>query len=185
MADEATPAPKAEAASKDAKDAKGKDKDKKDAAPKKKGGLPPILIIAGSLVLATIASAAVLFLVVVPKLNAAKDPHKKKAPVVEAAMGPTVPIKDLVINSADTDDIHYFKIGLALELKDKKKVEEIAARDAQIRDLIINESSAHTVTEVSSPKGRDMVRQALIKKMNEKMGGDVLNDIFFTEYVAQ
>lgn len=175
MADE-TPAPKAEA---------GKDAKEKKATTPRKGGPNPILIIAGSLVLATIASAAVLFLVVVPKLNAAKEPHKKKAAVVEAGLGPTVPIKDLVINSADTDDIHYFKIGLALELKDKKQVEEITARDPQIRDMVINEFSGHTLSEVSNPKGREMVRQALLKKLNEKMGGEALRDIFFTEYVAQ
>jgi flagellar FliL protein len=180
MADEQTPAapaPMAEAAVKD----KGK-----KAEPAKKGGGPnPIFIISLSLVGATVASAALLFLVVVPKLNSARDPHRKQVQVAEASMGPTVAVKDLVINSADTDDIHYFKIGLALEVGDKKKVEEVTARDAQIRDLVISEFSAHTVTEASTPKGREVVRQELLKKLNEKMGGEVLRNIFFTEYVAQ
>jgi len=100
-------------------------------------------------------------------------------------MGPTVPVKDLVINSADTDDIHYFKIGLALEVMDKKKVEEVAARDAQIRDLVITEFSGQTVSEASTPKGREALRQQLLKKLNDTMGGQVLRNIFFTEYVAQ
>ena len=158
---------------------------KPEEAPKKSGGPMKVILIAvvGLLVVAGISGALLMF-VVMPRLNAAKQP--KKVEKVEADLGPTVPIKDMVINLADTDDLHYLKVGIALEMKDKKvKAEEFAVRDPQIRDLVITEFSRHTVKDVNSQAGREKIRGELLKKLNDTIGGSPLKNIFFTEYVAQ
>ncbi len=177
MADE----PKAPAAKPEA----AKSEAGKPEAPKKPGGpLQMILIAVGGLVVVAGIAGALLVFVVLPRLNPPKE--VKKVVVSEAELGPTVPIKDMVINLADADEVHYLKIGLALEMKDKKfKAEEFAARDPQIRDLVITEFSRHTVKEVNSAVGREHIRGELLKKLNDAVGGAPLKTIYFTEYVAQ
>ncbi|HVP38764.1 MAG TPA: flagellar basal body-associated FliL family protein [Candidatus Saccharimonadales bacterium] len=164
---------------KDAKDAKG-------AAPGKKGGpLPLIAAIVGGLVVLIGASLALIYVVLLPRLKTAEVQAKAAPPPVEASAGPVFNVKDMVINSADRDEIHYFKVGLALEVGTPKAVEELGARDAQVRDLLISEFSQYTVRELNSAQGREKIRHDLIQKLGARLGHIPVKNVYFTEYVGQ
>lgn len=159
---------------------------KKEAAPAKKKGNPlmTILMIVGGLIVITGISAAVLFMFVVPQLKHA-GAKGKPAKTEAATLGPVFEVKDLVINSADTDELHYFKVGVAMEVAEPKKLEEVTKRDPQIRDALITEFSQHTIRDLNSVEGREAIRRALLKRLNDKFGEALLKSVFFTQYVAQ
>ena len=159
---------------------------KKEPAPEKKKGNPLMMIvmIVGGLLAITGLSAAVLFLFVVPQLKHA-DAKARPARTEAAALGPVFEVKDLVINSADTDELHYFKVGVAMEVTEPKKLEEVTKRDPQIRDALISEFSQHTIHDLNSAAGREAIRGALLKRLNERFGETLLKSVFFTQYVAQ
>src|SRR5262249_19128442 len=111
------------------------------------------LMAGGGLVAVAGAAAALLFLVVMPRLDSASRAAAKRRAVQEGGMGPVFLVKDLVINSAD-EELHYVKLGLAMEVENPKQLEELSQRDPQIRDLLISEFTRHTVTELNSRDGR-------------------------------
>ena len=185
MADEEkAPEKPAEAEAKPAKSPKPA-KDAKDAKPAGKGGpLPKILLIAGGLIAVTGVSLAVIFMVLVPRLKSAQT-SEQKPKVEQAAMGPVFEVKDLVINSADIDELHYFKVGVAFEMVDASLMEEMKQRDPAIRDLLISELSQHTVQDLNSQAGREKLRQVLLDKLKARVGKEAFKSLYFTEYVAQ
>lgn len=174
---------------KDAKDPKSpKDaKAKPKAAPGKKGGpLFLILGLVGGLVVIVGVSLAIIYMVVLPKAKSAEASAKKKPEkAVEAAMGPMFQLKDMVINSADKDEIHYIKVGMAFEVASAKQVEELGARDAVLRDLMITEFGKCTVAELNTPEGRQRIRDIIKAKMSEKMKEIPVRNLYFTEFVGQ
>jgi flagellar basal body-associated protein FliL len=179
-------------APKDAKAVPGKDAKgapvKKDPGAKKKGGpLPLILGIVGGLVLLTGASLAIIYMAVLPKLKVAEAQAKTKKveKAAEATIGPVFEIKDMVINSADTDQIHYVKLGLAFEVATPKAVEELGTRDAMLRDLLITEFGRCSVAELNSADGRERIRKVILQRLGEKVKEIPVRNIYFTEYVGQ
>jgi len=182
----AKPAPAAAAAAaKPAAGAKAPDpKAKKPAG--KRGPLPLILGIVGGLVVLTAVSLGIIYTVVLPKLKVAEAHAKTRAQqVAEATVGPVFQIKDMVINSADRDEIHYVKLSLAFEVRDAKAVEELGLREAQLRDLLITEFGRYTVRELNSPEGREQIRNLLRQKLSQEVRGVPVKNLYFTEFVGQ
>jgi flagellar FliL protein len=75
---------------------------------------------------------------------------------------------------------HYLKIGLALQLTtDADEVDGSKALDAAI-DLF----SGKSLTQVSQPKQRRLLKQELTTDLSEVYDGDVMG-VYFTEFVTQ
>ena len=173
------------------------DPEQSSAAPEENPGpkpplIPPIVTRIALLggILAVLAVGAIFLVtdVIAPRIHAmgsastttAAAPKKK-----EAAPGEVVTVSDLVINPAGTGGRRYLKVTAGIEVANKKVVEEVTARTAQVRDLLIRDLSARTLDELTDPAAKEEMRTTLVDELNEIMGPGKVSHVYFTEYVVQ
>jgi flagellar FliL protein len=142
-------------------------------APKKKSKLPLIIIIA--VVLLGGGGAGAFFML-----------KSDKAAAVPAPVKGTVVVKldsDLTINLADG---HYLKLGFALQETADAGTQSVDPSEAI--NLAIDEYTGKTVAELSTEKGRDAVKEELLKQIVKAYTEDKVQkvmDIYYTAFVTQ
>ncbi len=94
-------------------------------------------------------------------------------------------IKDIVVNPANTKGERYLLISLGIELKDQQSLEVMKNNNPVIRDRIITTLSKYSVGQLSSYNGREDLKKTLLKTLNQIKTGNVVRNLFFTEYVMQ
>ncbi len=158
-----------------AADSKGKKgKDAKDAAEDgegKKGGKLKLIIIA---VVALLGIGAGLYFFVFSGSGEEAEP----APVA----GITVPLDSVTVNLAGGG---YLKIGVELQLTEEAGEE--APSGAKATDIIIDMFSEAQPTDVTG--NREAMKAELLQRIedayNTEEAGDLVMDIYYTEYVTQ
>jgi len=140
--------------------AKGKDKEAKN---KEKGSKKKLIMIIVA-VLALGGGGYTMFL-------------KPKGPPGPPVPGEVVKLEPIQINLADD---HYLRVGLALQLvKGATEADTSKAADATIGLF-----SGLAMAEVNDPKHRELLREELVKVLEERYEGAVMG-VYFTELVTQ
>lgn len=96
-----------------------------------------------------------------------------------------VSLGDLVVNPAGTGGRRYLKVQVALELSDPSESGAVEARAPQLRDRIIRELTARTLSELTDPVAKDEMKETIIDELNQVLGEGSVHDLYFTEYVIQ
>ncbi len=105
----------------------------------------------------------------------------------EGGGGPAniVDLGDLVINPAGTAGRRYLKVQVQVELDDPDDSGDVTHRKAKLRDRMIRELTSRTLSELTDPVAKDEMKETIIDEMNRILGGRVIDDLYFTEYVIQ
>ena len=182
-----------------------------EPAATKKGPLPPIAVklaaLGGILVVVGVAAVFVVTEVVAPKLKATETTEvvdggqggagghgeeSGKAPSgghggggSAAAAEGIVDLGDMVVNPAGTGGRRYLKVQVQVELADPTGSGLVESRTPKLRDRIIRELTSRTLSELTDPVAKDEMKETIIDEMNRILGGDVIGDMYFTEYVIQ
>ncbi len=116
--------------------------------------------------------------------------------------GPMYTLQDVVVNLADSNLRRYLKIGLSIEFNtdaaafekatpDERKAKQ-AAFDAAlapkvplINDAIIGILSARTSADISTPEGKQKLKNDIKDALNRLLGGDQVSNVYFTQFVMQ
>ena len=115
-----------------------------------------------------------------PEIGDTYDPYAKKKHT-----GEYHPFDPLVISIFDREKVHYLRIRITLELKDKLVLEEITKKSPQIKDSLIFVLSDYTVRELLDNQAKHLVKQTLLKTLGKLLGKGKIVDIYFTEFVVQ
>ncbi len=147
------------------------------AEPPKEGkkGKKKLVLILLAVVLVLGGGAGWYFLMgpgAAPADAAAAEPEPEPEP------GEVLTVEAVSINLAGG---HYLRLGIALQLTTEVH-EEISS--AHALDLAIALFSGRTVEEVSSPEGRDRLKDELRHQLDEAYHGEVM-DVYLTDYVTQ
>ncbi len=126
-------------------------------------------------------------LLMMTKLN----PKAVKVEDKSGMPGPTIKIEDQIYNLGEPN--RYVKASMQLELgtgvmKEKEAVEfmdEVKRREPHIRDLIISEISGKTFREVSTPEGKEQLKEELRVKINAILSRGEIREVMFTSFAAQ
>ena len=104
--------------------------------------------------------------------------------------GPVQNLEPITLNLADG---HFLKIGIALQLAEVEgeghgEAEELPS--AKALDIAISELGSHTMDELASPKGRELVKKKLSEKVSAAYVDPVTHSslvtkVYFTEFVMQ
>lgn len=114
--------------------------------------------------------------------------QQQKQPVVEEpAM--MMPIGEIIVNLADTPEIHYLKTNIVLEVVGKAP-EAAAEGDemvikAPLRDAIIEVLSAKRLSQVSRPDGKDNLKSELQTVCEKRLPGVRVTNVYFSEFAMQ
>jgi flagellar FliL protein len=116
--------------------------------------------------------------------------------------GPMYVLKDQVVNLADPSGRRYLKIGLSIEFSTgaaefkKASPDERKAKQAEfdkalepevplINDAIISLLSARSPADLSTPEGKERLKNDIKDALNRILGGDQVSNVYFTQFVMQ
>jgi len=164
-----------------------------EAKPKAGGGLAAWLPLIIAVVLMPLLAFGMTKFVIVPQLQ--KSLGIKEAP--ESAAGgkaktaaegkkTSVPFNKLLCNVAGTMGSRYLLVSITVVgtggEEFKKKMEE---DDAQLRDMCMGTLGSKTLADLEKPGARNLIRTELINGFNNILGGDIVKEIYLTEFGIQ
>lgn len=96
-----------------------------------------------------------------------------------------VSLDEFVVNLADTDEDHYLKCTIGLELR--PGVTEVTLRDKVpvIRDAAILVLSSRTVHSLRSSAGKENLKRELKARFNRQLGHGTIQDIYLEDFAVQ
>jgi len=165
--------------------------DQEEEQPKKKSKLKLIIIILIALIiLGGGGFAAYMFLfkkepVPPPKTDNTTVQAAKVAPVKKKEILPQIDLDPFIVNLADINSRRYLKLRIALELSDKKLVDEIKKRTAEVRDLITMLLSSKTFNDVSTFDGKLALKTGIMNRLNAIVINGRITNVYFVEFVVQ
>lgn len=116
-----------------------------------------------------------------------KKGEKPEGEEEEVKVGHSLQLEEFLVNLHGNGD-HYLKASLALGLKvgmTEEKAKEIVP---MARDLIIAALTERSLKELSSTKGREALKAALLEKINEEAGEEAdspVVKIYITAFATQ
>lgn len=125
--------------------------------------------------------------VIAPKLGAGADgvvvEHESKPePRVPAVVHQ---IENLVLNPANTNGGRFLLVTASIVVKDAAALEEMTARDAEIRDRIVGLLSARTIEYLSDPTNRDALKTDLAAAIGALFEEGVVKRVLLPQFVIQ
>ncbi|RKY36502.1 MAG: flagellar basal body protein FliL [Candidatus Omnitrophota bacterium] len=166
----------------------GKEAEKPSA---KKSPLSMVMVIAIVAIILALVAAFLLVKALTPQKGQGVQPQAepKQEQVEEGeikSMGHLYSFENpLIVNLAGTNAERYLKVEMSLEIDSPRVKTELDSRKPQILDLLINILSNKTLDDISTTAGRNMLRQAMIDKINAKLETGRLKNIYFVEFVVQ
>jgi flagellar protein FliL len=129
-------------------------------------------------------------------------PQQAEAQAKEQERGILVDLGTKVVNLADPGGYRYLKVGLVVEIlpedpafkalqgearaaEEEKLSAEITDRRAIIDDAMIGMLSDSTFSEIFTLAGKDALKQELRDRINERLGSELVTQIYFTEFIIQ
>lgn len=116
-----------------------------------------------------------------------KKGKKSRKHEEDEKVGHSLQLDEFLVNLQGSGD-HYLKASLALGLKvgmTEEKAKEIVP---MVRDLIIAALTEKSLKELSSTKGREALKEALLEKINEEAGEEAdypVVKIYITAFATQ
>jgi flagellar protein FliL len=177
------------------------------AAPAKSGGIKAMLPLIITLVLMPAVAWAMTSFVLVPKLQKSlgikpaehveSDEHgeeagksgehggehgggKEKGGAKESAM-----MTKLLVNVSGTMGSRYLLTSLTLAGNTADFKAKMEKHDAKLRDVACTLLATKTITDLEKPGARNLVRSELLTAFNNVLGGNVVQEIYITEFAIQ
>jgi flagellar FliL protein len=169
----------------------------KDPAPAKdagKAGGKPILLYLLLVInmAAMIGMGAMVFIGVKkqaaqPKIDdvingEAKTQEEEKAKD-EEFVGQMIPMEMFLVNLSGSHGRKLLKVNMELEVEGEKVHEEIEKRKPQIRDIIITLLSSKTYGQISTPEGKEFLREEVRDTVNSFLTKGKIKQVLFTEFI--
>lgn len=164
----------------------------------KKSNKGLIIAIVGILVLLILAIVVIVFIFLGSGKEApaegeggqAKENVEQQRPVAQrsdfAKLGPTFAIPEpFIVNLMGQNGRRYVKAQIALELSSPELQKEVTTKILLIKDTIIRVMSSKTFEEISTPKGRDKLKEEIMQEINTYMVDGYIKSILFSEFIIQ
>lgn len=116
--------------------------------------------------------------------------HKKSGKVKKHVEYVNWKFENKIMTLADSDELHYLKASLTLEMeyKDKSKMPSEGAEDpetAKALDVINTVCSGKTLSDLLAKEGKDKLKDEIIEKLNQKLENSQVHDVYLTDFALQ
>jgi len=103
-------------------------------------------------------------------------------PTIDEILVASVDIPEITTNLADK---RYVKIQFKIQSNSEEAAQELAKRDFQVKNLIIQELSEMTEEDLNGKQGKQNLQQTLKTHINELMQDGEIQQVYITSYVIQ
>lgn len=104
-------------------------------------------------------------------------------------MGPIYPLDAFTVNLLSENGSRFLKTKIDLEQPNEKAAEtltpELDKKKSAVRDIIIKTLTSKTYEEVSTAKGKDKLKDEIVKSINEILSDGYIKNLYFTDFVIQ
>ncbi|MDR2892083.1 MAG: flagellar basal body-associated FliL family protein [Deltaproteobacteria bacterium] len=97
----------------------------------------------------------------------------------------TASLAPFVANLADPLGNRYIRMTLEVEVLSPEVINELKVQNPRIRDAMIMLLSSKTYTELSTQAGKLRLKNEILDRINQVLGGPKVTRVFFTELVVQ
>ena len=111
---------------------------------------------------------------------------KEGAPAAEEEdfVGKMIPMETFLVNPAGNRGNKLLKVNMEFEVEGEKIAEEIDKRKPQIRDIVIILLSSKTYAQLSSPEGKEFLRDEIRDTVNSFLVKGKIKHVHFTEFIV-
>ena len=103
-------------------------------------------------------------------------------PTIDEILEASVDIPEITTNLADK---RYVKIQFKIQTDNETAGQELAKRDFQVKNLIIQELSEMTQEDLKGKQGKQNLQQTLKSQINELMQAGEIQQVYITSYAVQ
>lgn len=146
---------------------------------KEKSGFDFKIIVIGLVVFLITIGASYFML---RSLIAPLVPVKESAS--EGVTGNLVSVGELTTNIDDEEGTRFLKVEVSIEVEDEGAKEEVTTFMPIIKD-ILNSTLASKSVEELKVSNRDNIKQEIKKKINAKLGTELVKGVYFSNFIMQ
>ncbi len=107
----------------------------------------------------------------------------QKDGTLEATSGYSVPLDYFLVNLAEDQGQKLFKVQMEFDVDSVDVQEEINKRMPQVRDIIIILLSSKTYSQISTPKGKERLKEEIRDTVNSFLTKGKINKVLFTQFI--
>jgi len=96
-----------------------------------------------------------------------------------------IDLADITVNLADPETSRFLRAKIKLEVHSEKNQAKIDAHMIKINDLVITNLTSKTFQDIRTPQGKYKLKEELIYRINQLIGGKPVKGLYFTEFVSQ
>ncbi len=99
-----------------------------------------------------------------------------------------VSLDTFLVNLADPRGDRFLKATIRAVLDDSELADELQGDDllrTRVRDRVLSALAAKTFDEISTPGGREALREQLRGEINRALPDDAVTEVLFVDFVAQ
>ncbi len=93
--------------------------------------------------------------------------------------------KDVIVNLSGALGTRYLKTSFTVSGSDARLPDIVKNDHQKLLDITINVLSARTLNDLDSPTAKNAIREELIAKYNHALGVEMVEEIYFSEFVIQ
>lgn len=97
----------------------------------------------------------------------------------------TFDFENVVVNLSGSMGTRFLKVNFTTIGSNPKLPEIMAERKKQLLDVAINVLSAKTMADLEAPGAKNVLRNELLANLNEALKSDIVEQIYFTDFVIQ
>jgi flagellar FliL protein len=101
----------------------------------------------------------------------------------EEFIGKTIPLETFLVNLSGNRGNKVLKVNMELEFEGEKLADEIDKRKPQIRDIIIILLSSKTYGVLSTPEGKEALREEIRDTVNSFLTRGRIKRVLFTDFI--
>jgi flagellar basal body-associated protein FliL len=90
-----------------------------------------------------------------------------------------------VVNLAGSGNSRYLRTNFIIASSDKEIQKVIEQNKGSLQDAAISVLSTQSLDALDGANGREVVRKGIISKFNRLLGAEVIDQIYFTEFIVQ
>jgi flagellar FliL protein len=97
------------------------------------------------------------------------------------------PLEPFIVNLKDNTGSgkRYLKATIELEVVGEAEKKKLEGSKAQMKDTILMLLSSRTFEEIITVEGKLDLKQAVLFQINQMVGGNIVQRIYFTEFIVQ